>query len=375
MLEQINLGPCAAQPTTTMAVGDNAVTARCFRLAAHVDQPFALMVDANSPDEMTQRIMAQHYIFPEAYSLLAEIAAPGAHVLDLGAHIGTFTLYASAAGYSVTAVEANPLNVVLLQASLAQNDFSHSQVVHAAISDQRGTLNFLPSGPYGLVANPYIGGPMITVRAETVDALLAEIGWPRVDFIKLDVEGSEVKAVRGMAGLLARDDAPAILLESNGHTLHLFGESPVNLMTTLEEFGYRCHLVQAGTLTPVRACDLQAGCNVDYLALKRSSPLWRNWRVTAPMSHEMQVDAIVRAGQAAHPHERAYVGRTLAAGSNFLLADQRIHGVLYALQQDADADVRTATAWWDGAHARALPAWRYQARRVWDAVRARLTPP
>ncbi|MCL4859434.1 MAG: FkbM family methyltransferase [Caldilineaceae bacterium] len=371
MLEQTNLGPCSATPIP-ITVGDETVTARCFRLAAHPDQPFSLMVDADSPDEMTQRILAQRYTFPRAYSLLHEVAAPGARVLDLGAHIGTFTLYAAAAGFVVTAVEANPLNVALLQASLAENGFTHAQVAHTAISDQRGSLNFLPSGPYGLVANPYIGGPMITVRAETVDALLTDIGWPGVDFIKLDVEGSEVKAVRGMAGLLARTDAPAILLESNGHTLHLFGESTANLMSTLAGFGYRCHLVQDGTLTPVRAGDLQAGCNVDYLAFKRPPAQWRNWRVTPPLSYNAQVEALMRESQAAHPHERAYVARTLAGGSRFLLGDRRVQQVLHALQQDQDADVRAATAWWNAARARAWPAWAYQARRMWEAAWARL---
>ncbi len=58
-----------------------------------------------------------------------------------------------------------------------------------------------------------------------MDGLLGRLGWDRVDAVKLDVEGAELAAIRGMAGLLSGPNAPIVLYESNTHTLQFFGDT------------------------------------------------------------------------------------------------------------------------------------------------------
>src|SRR5262249_46279022 len=154
-------------------------------------------------------------------------------VLDLGAHVGSFSLVAAALGCNVLAVEACPWNTALLHASAARNGFAKLQIVEAAVSDRPGTVDFCPHGPFGLVAYPGLNAASLPVRAATVDDLLTEAGWSRVDLVKLDVEGSEVAAVHGMNKLLTRADAPPLIYESNSHTLHLFGQTPKSLKSAL----------------------------------------------------------------------------------------------------------------------------------------------
>ena len=45
--------------------------------------------------------------------MLLDIARPGGRVIDLGTHIGTFSLFAAASGYSLLSIEASPRNVAL----------------------------------------------------------------------------------------------------------------------------------------------------------------------------------------------------------------------------------------------------------------------
>lgn len=369
---QTNLDPGQGDALGSIYVNGQELAVRCCRLAVTENIAYELFVDAFSQDAMTQSIIDQRHVFPPGYGLLPLLAPPGAHVLDLGAHIGTFTLYAAAQGYAVAAVDANPTNLALLRASLARNQFDTVQPVHAAVSDHAGVLEFVPAGPYGVVANPSVIAPTIQVRADTVAALLDEIGWKHVDFIKLDIEGSEVQAVRGMADLLARPDAPAILFESNGFTLRMFGQTPNTLMGALEEFGYRCYLVEPGLLTLVRAADFQPACNVDYLAVKRSLRGLLQWRVGRRMSLEACCVRIMAELNKPYPEERAYVGQMLAVAGTTLLSEPAIHIVLARLQQDEDERVRAAVNWWDPAqHPPASRPVRI-ARRLWDAFRSRL---
>lgn len=368
---QINLGPCQGNVPQSIHVHGQELAVRCFRLAVAETVVFDLFVDAFSQDAITQSIIEQRHFFPPGYGLLAMLAPPGSQVLDLGAHIGTFTLYAAAQGYRVAAVDANPTNLALLRTSLEQNHFHTVQSVHAAISDHAGVLEFVPAGPYGVVANPSVIAPTIQVRADTVPALLAEIGWERADFIKLDIEGSEMHAVRGMADLLARPDAPAILFESNGFTLEMFGETPNTLLAALEAYGYCCYLVEPGLLTPVRARDFQPACNVDYLAIKQPVSRLRSWRLGRPMSLYTCCKRIT-AELNEPPEVRAYMGRALATAGMALLSEPAIHAVLERLQHDDDERVRAAVSWWDPA--RRPPATRllHTLRRLWDVGRSRL---
>jgi hypothetical protein len=109
---------------------------------------------------------------------------------------------------------------------------------------------------------------VVNVPAVTVDDLLVEIGWDRPDFIKMDIEGSEVVALRGMAGLLAGPNAPPIYYESNGHTLAFYGQSTKNLKASAANAGYVNYLIESDKLVPVSTEDFQGQTCVDYLALK-----------------------------------------------------------------------------------------------------------
>lgn len=309
---------------------------------------FEIVVGVGDGDPISEQIIKRAFSFPPPFHLLFELMQPGYVVLDLGAHVGTFALAAAALGCQVLAVEASPYNAALLNASVTQNGFERMTVFEAAVTDRPGYLEFVPAGPFGLVANPAVEWPSIQVPAVTVDDLLAEIGWDWVNLVKMDVEGSEVAAIRGMSHLLAQADAPAIVFESNGHTLRMFDETPQSLLAAFEEFGYRSYLVEPRRLVPVRATDLQPEGNVDYLAVKQMPSAIPGWRIGTPMNSKELLSKVL--ATCAHPNEhfRAYVARALANADPAIRTHGKVRKALDRLSTDSNEDVRIAASWWTG---------------------------
>ena len=333
-----------ARDLTIEATGQS-IRARCYHLPVGDKAGFDIYVNPEEADDaITEAIVRHTYTFPESFWLMDALLQPGQRVLDLGAHIGTFSLFAAALGYTVASVEASPRNAALLIASARRNAFDDMQVVPAAVSDHAGTLEFVYCGPYSFVASEskesHSDLPTVSVPAVTADGLLADTGWDGVDLVKMDVEGSEVAAIRGMPELLAGDDAPLLLYESNGSMLHRFGESPGSLMEALEAYGYHSYLVELGRLIPTQSTDLQPDVCVDYLATKRPLDRLGDWRVTAPMSDEERVRRILLSSIHSNRNVRDYIARALTDAEPSILSDHRVLDALKNLALDQDGDAR-----------------------------------
>ncbi len=77
----------------------------------------------------------------------------------------------------------------------------------------------------------------------SLDEYLRRAAIERVDVIKIDVEGAEVKVLRGAQVLLSRPDAPAMMLEFNPPLLKLMGTSGEELSALLSSYGYKLQVV------------------------------------------------------------------------------------------------------------------------------------
>jgi FkbM family methyltransferase len=247
-----------------------AIASTLNTVLVHDPAGFAILVDAAADDPISRSLRAPLPWFKRClnrwrrtsaphFDLLRRLVRPGSRVLDLGAHIGTFTLAAASLGCEVLAVEASPENAELLRASVEHNGFTHVRIVQAVASNRSGMVPFSCYGPFGHVFTAATNMPTVEVPAVRADDLLAEVGWERVDLVKLDVEGSEIAALDGMTTLLNRTDAPPIIYESNAHTLGFYGRTPEELRGRLEEHGYASYRLDS-TQSEVE----------DYLALPAS---------------------------------------------------------------------------------------------------------
>lgn len=297
---------------------------RIGRIMVAEGQRISIAISIDEQDDVSNAIAAGTFGLPLHYPLLA-LVEPGARVLDLGAHIGTFSLYAASHGYKVAAVEASQENAALLDENLRRNGYFDVQVIHGAISDYNGLIDFRSAGPYGHVSTGQPGERGNSVQCFTVERIVETLGWESVDFLKIDIEGSEVSALREMGRGSSRCRPRFLLFEANGHTLGMFSETPRSLLYAVEELGFSSFLVLPGRLIATRPDEVQAECVVDYLAvgagLEFAVP---GWRVETAMPEGEKKARILEACAHPHPHYRAHISRELKAAPAWICNDDEI---------------------------------------------------
>ncbi len=139
-------------------------------------------------------------------------------VIDGGANQGVFTTaFASHVGPTgrVIAIEPMPYAVDRVKQNAALNAFDPLvHVVQRALSDAHETVTLDLSRGVGAasITNDYGGAETTEVETTTIDTLVAEQKLTKVDFIKLDIEGAELKALQGAKNTLSTC-RPAICME------------------------------------------------------------------------------------------------------------------------------------------------------------------
>jgi FkbM family methyltransferase len=141
--------------------------------------------------------------------------------VDVGANIGFFTLTAATqVGDSgkIIAVECNPNNCELMYMSLHRNGFHQVTIYPFAISDTRKLMSLSWGFSNGIVNElTKDDEESLIIPAVTLDSLLQNE--PRVDVIKMDIEGSEAKAWKGMQHTVEKH-YPILLMEFFPTLLH-----------------------------------------------------------------------------------------------------------------------------------------------------------
>ena len=145
--------------------------------------------------------------------------SPGATVLDVGAHVGYYTMLSAVlAGPTgrVVAFEPNPTNARFLHRHIEINGLANVESDEAAVSDRAGTGRFDFGSGSGTGSLSASGA--IEVSTVTLDEVCAERALTP-SAVKIDVEGAEVSVLRGGLGMLRRA-LPVIFLSTHGAEPH-----------------------------------------------------------------------------------------------------------------------------------------------------------
>jgi FkbM family methyltransferase len=130
-------------------------------------------------------------------------------VLDCGAHIGGFTRVALREGARlVVAIEPERANLAAFRRNFQQElQTGRVRLIEKGVWDTTGKLPLHLSsvGDSHSVVIPQNQGKDETIDVTTLDALVENLKLPRVDFIKMDIEGAELKALQGARRVIKRD--------------------------------------------------------------------------------------------------------------------------------------------------------------------------
>jgi FkbM family methyltransferase len=152
----------------------------------------------------------------EALSLLG----PEDTVIDLGANVGVYALRFASVAKRVIAVEANPETARILRRNADRNGLNLEIELAAAadISGRNLDLVWFKGRPNmaSIFYAPFFHGKTESVKVSTlaVDDLVDRLGISSLKLVKMDIEGSEADAIRGMKKTIARF-RPIILFENS----------------------------------------------------------------------------------------------------------------------------------------------------------------
>lgn len=131
-------------------------------------------------------------------------------VVDAGARIGAFAAKVSGAVGKrgrVIAVEPEPRNFDLLCKNIKTNRLDNVTPIQKMLWSETRPLDLFLSGSaaaHSAYCDAFYGstGQSISATADTMDGILEKLGIGSADFIKMDIEGSEIEALKGMRRIL-----------------------------------------------------------------------------------------------------------------------------------------------------------------------------
>ena len=207
-------------------------------------RPHGYEMELFESDWMERYALRSGYFYQDDLSvLIEETVSPGDVFIDVGANVGFVSLIASSRvgpRGQVFSFEPNPSLVSRLRQTIARNGVANVSIFETALGADAGTVR--------LIAGEHHGTNRISVGDEAPsekevpldradDLLRGRIPDGVAAFVKIDVEGAELRVLKGAEGTLARAKPPVLLIEV-GKRLAMFGTTEEDLASWLAARGY-----------------------------------------------------------------------------------------------------------------------------------------
>lgn len=167
-------------------------------------------------------------------------------VIDAGANIGGFVVQAAqkvGKTGKIIAIEPDEENRKILQKNLDLNEIKNCEIIPNALWSEKCTKEFFIShrpGEHTLINyendSHFIKKNVTTIYCERLDDIINNLNIKNVDYLKMDIEGAEIEALKGAEDFL-KNQNPFLLIEA----LHSVNGEPAykTLIPYLESFGYK----------------------------------------------------------------------------------------------------------------------------------------
>lgn len=197
---------------------------------------------------------------PDTTGVVLSLLKEGQTFVDIGAHIGYFTLLAARAvgpGGRVYSFEPAPSNLTILRKNIQVNGYEDVvAVVPKAVCGAVGVRHLFlvakeNTGSYSIYHSSYERVDCISIDATTLDQFFQQERWPTVHIMKMDIEGAEKDALEGMAELSRRNPSLKLVVEFSPPNLQAAGTSPEELFQVLRDLGFTRVAIIGRSLIPV----------------------------------------------------------------------------------------------------------------------------
>lgn len=147
---------------------------------------------------------------------------PGDVIYDIGGHVGYYSILSSVLTGPTGKVfifEPRPLNITFLKGHLKKNKIKNVSLIEAALSNEKGQRSFdenTGSGTGHLATHGNLEVPTISL-----DEFVEEKALPAPNFLKMDIEGGETKALEGARKTIEKS-RPTLLIATHGKKEHAF---------------------------------------------------------------------------------------------------------------------------------------------------------
>lgn len=182
--------------------------------------------------------------------------------IDIGAHVGGVSVplwaYAGKSG-KVVSIEADPANVERIRENLRLNGFPDHLVINAAMieCDKIAMLRrYEGVNGWQTLGRPSFAdsfpSSLIEVNGVSFQKLVEDLQLHSIDFVKIDIEGAELRALSGMVDYLAQKRVQYVVFEVNHLMLEGMESSTDQLLSFWQDFDYELwRLGNDGALCPL----------------------------------------------------------------------------------------------------------------------------
>jgi len=163
-------------------------------------------------------------------------------VFDVGACLGIYAIPAALAGARVVAFEPDPSFRAALRDNVELNGLTGLiRIIDWAVAEAKGTTTLFTDGTTGPSPSLAQVGERgaVVVGKDSLDNAIGRGDLPVPDLVKMDIEGAEILALRGMTALLAAPRAPRrLFVELHPAFLPGFGSCVAECASMLDSLGY-----------------------------------------------------------------------------------------------------------------------------------------
>ena len=323
------------------------------------DEPttFTCVYDGVFEDVVTTEVRKLRAgIWKSQYELLKHFPKEGTFV-DIGANIGIMSCMFESKGWNGYAIEASLRNADCIRKAIALNNLN-IEVGQFAVYSETTSLSFLENGPWGLVENQ-----ISKLKNDIKDKAFSDIKYTKVqafclddwektgltipdhvDYIKMDIEGSEIAALNGMKKFLQKYNYPIVFCESNGESQFHFGHTTEELHRTFGEMGYHRYEWKEGQLIACNEKKFQLIYSMDFVFI-HEIPFFLNSLIVEEESKPISASAVKDLLINGTFGEKVHVCSELKDFKEYL-ADEEIKETIFNYMNGEDETLKVALNWY-----------------------------